>query len=170
MANYIHTYLVITTHQSRLLTQFLTTYVACVNCKYKWRDIQFKVDAFHGNFIFTVRVFARNLLRGNRRKNTFCFDVWPGARYLAIHLISQHITYQTTANALTALQYSPIMWNNFVIFASNRLIQTCLVGRLLRSHWFYVCTLQRTRFADVNIFHGFQDYRMYGLVRQVQIR
>ena len=30
-----------------------------------------------------LRVFARNLLRGNRRRNNFfvfCFDVWPGVR------------------------------------------------------------------------------------------
>ena len=34
---------------------------------------------------FTLRVFYRKLLRGNRRRNTFCilFHVWPGARILA---------------------------------------------------------------------------------------
>ena len=39
------------------------------------------------------------LLRGNRRRNTFCFyfDVWPRSRTLALLLISQHTTHQTTA-------------------------------------------------------------------------
>ena len=53
-----------------------TTYVVCVNVNF----IQFKVDperqlfweTFHSRFLFTLRVFARNLLRGNRRRNTFC--------------------------------------------------------------------------------------------------
>ena len=31
---------------------------------------------FHGNFLFTLRVFARNLLRRNRQSNTFCILVW----------------------------------------------------------------------------------------------
>ena len=54
-----------------------TTYVVCVNFIHKWRALQFKVDSerqiywetFHGNFYLTLRIFARNLLRGNRRKN-----------------------------------------------------------------------------------------------------
>ena len=33
------------------------------------------LDTFHGNFI-TLRVFARNLLRGNRQRNTFCILFW----------------------------------------------------------------------------------------------
>ena len=49
--------------------------------KREWRDLQFNVDSerqifekpFYGNFILTLRVFARNLLRGNRRRNIFCF-------------------------------------------------------------------------------------------------
>ena len=62
-----------------------TTYVVCVNFIHKCRDLQFKVDSerqifretFHGNFIlFTLRVFARNLLRGNRRRNTFRISFW----------------------------------------------------------------------------------------------
>ena len=73
-----------------------TTYVVCVNFINKWRDLQFKVDSerqifwetFHGNFY----LFSE-FLRGNRRRNTFRFDVWPGARTLALRLISQHSTY-----------------------------------------------------------------------------
>ena len=54
-----------------------TTYVVCVNFIHKWRDIQLKVDSerqisretFHGNSYLSLRVFARNLVRGNRRRN-----------------------------------------------------------------------------------------------------
>ena len=52
--------------------------------------------------LFTSQSFARNLLRGNRRRKilfVFCFDVWPGARTMAFRLISQHTTYQTTATS-----------------------------------------------------------------------
>ena len=57
---------------------FHTTYVVCVNFIHKWRDLQFKVDSerqiylrnFSWQFLLTLRVFARNLLRGNRRRNT----------------------------------------------------------------------------------------------------
>ena len=55
-----------------------TTYVVCVNFMHKWRGLQFKVDSeqqiFLRNFswhLITHRVFARNLLRRNRRRNTF---------------------------------------------------------------------------------------------------
>ena len=64
-----------------------TSYVVCVNFIYffyKWRDLQFKVDSerqtflrnFSWQFLFTLRVFARNLLRLNRRRNTFCILFW----------------------------------------------------------------------------------------------
>ena len=55
-----------------------TTYVVCVNFIHKWRDLQFNVDSKRQIFeklfmaiLFTLRVFARNLLRGNRRSNIF---------------------------------------------------------------------------------------------------
>ena len=40
-------------------------------------------------FLCIRRVFARNLLRENHRRNTFvfCFDAWPGARTLALNPI-----------------------------------------------------------------------------------
>ena len=62
-----------------------TTYnIMCVNFIHKWWNLQFKVDSerqifwetFRGNFLFTLRVFARNLLRGNRRRNTFYILFW----------------------------------------------------------------------------------------------
>ena len=33
------------------------------------------VETFHDHFPFTLRVFARNLLRGNRRRNNFSYFV-----------------------------------------------------------------------------------------------
>ena len=55
-----------------------TTHVVCVNFICEWRDLQFNVYAerqifeklFHG-MLFTLKVFARNLLRGSRRSNIF---------------------------------------------------------------------------------------------------
>ena len=58
-----------------------TIYVVCVNFIHKWRGTySFKVDSERQIFfkklfmaiLFALRVFARNLLRGNRRGNTFC--------------------------------------------------------------------------------------------------
>ena len=82
---YIHTELVITTLQSRIIDLvFHTTYVACDNFIHKWWDLQFKVDSerqifwetLHGSFFTLSRVFARNLLRANRRRNTFRILFW----------------------------------------------------------------------------------------------
>ena len=61
-----------------------TTYVVCVNFIHMWRDLQFKVNSeqqiflrkFSWQFLFTLRVFARNLLRGNCRRNTFRILFW----------------------------------------------------------------------------------------------
>ena len=49
-----------------------TTHIVCFNFIHEWRDLQFNIDneqqtfkkLFQGRFI-TLRVFARNLLRGN---------------------------------------------------------------------------------------------------------
>ena len=42
---------------------------------------------------FTLRVFAMDLLRGNRRRNSsfiFCFDMSPGIRIRTLSVINQH--------------------------------------------------------------------------------
>ena len=52
-----------------------TSYVVCIYFRHKWRNLQFKIDPFHGNSIYSHN-FCRNLLRGNRRKNTFCILLW----------------------------------------------------------------------------------------------
>ena len=65
-----------------------TTYVVSVNFIHEWRDLQLKIDSERQIFLeklfmailFTLRVFARNLLRGKRRKKyVFIFrfiDAW----------------------------------------------------------------------------------------------
>ena len=60
-----------------------TTYVVCVSFIHKWRDLQFKLDSerqivwetFVADLI-TLTVFARNVLRENRRRNTFRILFW----------------------------------------------------------------------------------------------
>ena len=79
--------LVITTIQLGLFVLH-TTYVLCVN---------FPSDRFFEKLFMEIliyfRVFTRNLLRGNHRRNTFCilFNIRPGARTL--------VYYQTTVSS-----------------------------------------------------------------------
>ena len=61
---------------------FRTSYVVCVNFIDKWRDLQFTVDSqrqiFYTLFmaiLLTLKIFARNLLRGNRRKKYIFFHI-----------------------------------------------------------------------------------------------
>ena len=51
---------------------FHTIYVMFVNFIHKWRDFFEKL--FMADFQFTLGVFARNLLRGNRRRNIYFFS------------------------------------------------------------------------------------------------
>ena len=60
-----------------------TTYVVSVNFIHKRRDQQFKVDSERHIFeklfmeiLFTLRVFGKNLLRGNHGINTFHILFW----------------------------------------------------------------------------------------------
>ena len=59
-----------------------TTHVMYVNFIHEWRDLQFKVDSERQIFkklfmaiLFTLSVFARNLLRGSRRRSIFSYCV-----------------------------------------------------------------------------------------------
>ena len=72
---------------------FHTTYAVCVNFINEWQDVQFKVDSKRQTFdklfneiLSTLRVSARNLLRGIHRRNIFSyfifmsdlrFEPWP---------------------------------------------------------------------------------------------
>ena len=102
--HYIHTYIIGHYNPSVRIIDLVshTTYVVCVNFIHKWCDLQFKVESerqiffeklFHGSFLFTLRVFARNLLRGNCRRNAFhiCFDAWREAWTLGFRLIPVNI-------------------------------------------------------------------------------
>ena len=81
-----HTYIIDHYNPSVRISDLVsyTTYVVCVNFIQEWRDLQFKVDSkrqifwetFLRQFLFTLRVFARNLLKGNHRKNTFRILFW----------------------------------------------------------------------------------------------
>ena len=58
-----------------------TIYVVCVNFILKWRDLQSTLnDRFFEKLfmaiLFTLGVYVRNLLIGNRRRNTFCILFW----------------------------------------------------------------------------------------------
>ena len=61
-----------------------TTYVVCVNFIHKCRGTYSLKSTPNDRFLeklfmailFTLRVFARNLLRGNRRRNTFLISFW----------------------------------------------------------------------------------------------
>ena len=76
------------------------TYVVCVNVIYKWRDLQFKVDSkktwfwetFHGNIYLLSEFLSESCWKeiAEELLLVFWFDVWPGARTLALRLISQH--------------------------------------------------------------------------------
>ena len=82
----IHTYIIGYYNPSVRIIDLVshTTYVVCVNFVHTWRDLQFKVDSERQIFfeklfmaiLFTLRVFARNLLRGNRRRNIFRISFW----------------------------------------------------------------------------------------------
>ena len=80
-----------------------TAYVMCVHFIHKWRDLQFIVDSerkffeklFMAIFIYSQSFCQKSAERKSPKKYLlyFCFDVWPGARTLALRLISQHTTY-----------------------------------------------------------------------------
>ena len=59
------------------------------------------VETFSLEFLFTLRVFARNLIRVNSVRNIFVFifrfDPLPGIRSRALRLINHHTAYYTMA-------------------------------------------------------------------------
>ena len=85
----VHTYIIgHYNHSVRIMNLVSnTTYAVCVNFEtYSLKSTpndRFFEKLFMA-ILFTVRVFATNLLRGNPEEQVFvfCFDVWPGARTL----------------------------------------------------------------------------------------
>ena len=101
----------ITTLQSRLLTSLLIPLMFCVlilyliggtySLKSTPNDWLFW-ETFHGNFIYSKNICQKSAERKSPKKYFlffffFFFDIWPGTRTLALRLVSQHITYETTA-------------------------------------------------------------------------
>ena len=85
--NIIHTYTYIIGHYipSVRIIDLVShiTCVVCVNFIHKCRDLQFEVDSERQIFwelfmaiLFTLRIFARNPLRVNRRRNAFHISFW----------------------------------------------------------------------------------------------
>ena len=77
----IHTYIIGHYNPSVRIIDLVsyTTYVVCVNFIHKWRNLHSLKSTPNYRFfeklfiaiLFTLRVFARNLVKGNRRRNTF---------------------------------------------------------------------------------------------------
>ena len=89
----MHTYIIGHYNPSvRITTQIITPLKLCaliLNMSSRTYSLKstpnakFIGETFHGNFILTLRVFARNLLRESRRRNIFSyliFDDWQGIR------------------------------------------------------------------------------------------
>ena len=92
----IHTYII--GNYNRLTAQLLTLLMLCVLIFIRqWCELHINGRHFHGTFIFTLRVFARNLVRRNRKKDFFIFrfDVCHGIRTRFLCLISVLPTNQT---------------------------------------------------------------------------
>ena len=75
----IHTYIIGHYNPAARIIDLIshTTYVLCFNFIHKWRLRT--TDFFEKLFmaiLFILRIFARNLLRGNRRRNTFRISFW----------------------------------------------------------------------------------------------
>ena len=78
---YLHTYIIGHYNPSVRIIDLVshTSYVGCVNFIQKWRQVDSERQIFEKLFMaiwFTLGVFARNLLRGYRRRNTFRILFW----------------------------------------------------------------------------------------------
>ena len=104
MASLAHTYIIGHYNPSvRITAQLLTPLMLCALILYV------SGGRFQRNFymagLFNLRVFARNLLTGSRRRNIFhiSFLVTDLGYFGLLRLISRHITYWKTATTTTHL-------------------------------------------------------------------
>ena len=102
-----------------------TTYVVCVNFRHEWQDIQFKVDferQIFGRFfmaiLFTLRVFARNLLKESRRSYILSY----------FHFMSDLECYELTALAA----------QNIIYVNSNNKHVTNTINSFKITIWFFI--------------------------------
>ena len=54
---------------------FHTNYIVYINVMHKWRELQVFEKFFMAIFTYSHIFFARNLLRGSRRRNIFAYSV-----------------------------------------------------------------------------------------------
>ena len=100
---YIHTYIIGHYNPSvRNTAQLLTPLMLCALILYlnggTYSLTSTPNDRLLMAIVFTLRVFARNLLRGSSRRNIFHISFLTtdmGYEPRLLHLISQHTTYQT---------------------------------------------------------------------------
>ena len=103
---FLHTYIICHYNLSVRIIDLVsyTTYVVCFNFICKWRNLLFNVDSewqiVLRNFSWLIFIYSKSFCQKSVEKQSpkkyffvFCFDVSPGARTLALSLISQQITY-----------------------------------------------------------------------------
>ena len=103
----------------------------CVNFIHKWRGLQFKVDSERQIFeklfmaiLFTLRDFAKNLLRGNRRRNTFRCLAWdsnPGFRLIIISSRSRRLHQILFYYSKLSILHRGLYYQKFVIVKMTRI-------------------------------------------------
>ena len=114
-----------------------TTYIVCVNFKHKWWDLQFKVDSEQQIFwetvmeiLFTLRIFARNMLRKNRQRNFFLYFVLPTElRRLPLPSVSFFTTLYSFIPLMNSWYSIPICLNNAGKWACDRLTEVADFGK-----------------------------------------
>ena len=79
-------------------------------------------ETFYSNFIFMLRLFARNLMREcYRRDIRFVGDIWSGLWTVGSTLMSQHITYLTTKTTAAIKQNKSLILSFFFVFSVEKL-------------------------------------------------
>ena len=116
-ARNLHTYIIGHYYPSISIIDLVshTTYVVFVYFIHRLRDLQFEVDSewqiVLRNFSCQFYLLSEFLPEICWEKITegilfvFYFDVWPGTRTLALHLINQHTTYYTTVTSISVFLY-----------------------------------------------------------------
>ena len=112
---YVHTYIhnwTLETFSQDYGLHSHTTHVVCVNFIHEWRDLQLNIDSERRNIfmtdLFTLRVFATNLLRGKRQRNIFF--------HISFRCLARDTNPDFASNKLTHFILQP---GNFFTFLIN---------------------------------------------------
>ena len=105
---YVPTYIICYYNASvRITTEFLAPLMSCVLVLYMSGGTYSLKQIFLKKLFmavsFSFRVFARSLLRGSRRRNSFLyfrFNVWLGIRTRVSRQVSQHTILKTTVTSM----------------------------------------------------------------------